>query len=135
MADASLQPVILVVDDAADVLKMVRAQLEQWGYRALTSDSGEDGLLLAAKHRPDLILLDMLLPKMRGREFCQRLQADPATAAIPAIFLTALAHDDYVRAGFDLGAEDYIVKPFEPSYLKERIRVCLLKRSKRAAGA
>ncbi|MBI3322847.1 MAG: response regulator, partial [Candidatus Omnitrophica bacterium] len=71
--------------------------------------------------------LDILMPKMKGREVCARLKADPATAGIPVIFLTALGLPDHIKAGLDLGAEDYIVKPFKAADLKERINVCLLR--------
>ena len=65
------------------------------------------------------------MPKMKGRDVCSRLKADPTTAKIPVIFLTALGLADHVKAGMDLGADDYIVKPFEPAELKERIAICL----------
>ena len=124
---------VLVIDDIAVLLKMMKKQLEHWGYRALTAESGEDGLALARTAQPDLILLDILMPKMKGREVCARLKADPTTQAIPVIFLSSLGLADYVKAGLDLGAEDYLIKPFKPTDLRERIRVCLL-RHPRSAG-
>ena len=116
---------ILMVDDTTDLLLVVSRRLESWGYEALTAESGEEGLRIAQEQRPDLILLDIMMPKMKGREVCARLKADPRTRHIPVIFLTALGLADHVKAGMDLGAEDYIVKPFEPAELKERIIVCL----------
>ena len=127
------RPLILIVDDAPEMLKMLPVQLEQWGYRALTAQTGEHGLELAKTHHPQLALVDILMPRMKGREFCLALQQDSGTAGIPVIFLTALDHDDNVRAGFELGAEDYVTKPFDPAYLRERIRVCLLKHSRKPA--
>ena len=116
---------ILLVDDEESVRKIVGRRLEIDGYRVLTADSGEEGLKIAQEQLPDLVLLDIMMPKMKGRDVCARLKADPKTAHIPVIFLTALGLADHIKAGMDLGAEDYIVKPFEPTELKERIKVCL----------
>ena len=120
---------ILMVDDSKDILQVVSQRLKSWGYDVVTANSGEEGLRLAGEFVPDLILLDIMMPKMKGRDVCARLKADPKTKAIPVIFLTALGLADHVKAGLDLGAEDYIVKPFEPEELRDRIRVCLLRRS------
>jgi DNA-binding response OmpR family regulator len=116
---------ILVVDDTKDVLMVVSRRLQSWGYEALTADSGEEGLRVAEEQVPDLILLDIMMPRLKGREVCARLKANPKTQKIPVIFLTALGLADHVKAGMDLGAEDYIVKPFEPAELKDRIAICL----------
>lgn len=116
---------ILLVDDTTDILLVVSRRLQSWGYVALTADSGEEGLKLADEHVPDLILLDIMMPKMKGRDVCAKLKANPKTAHIPVIFLTALGLADHIKAGMDLGADDYIVKPFEPADLKKRIAVVL----------
>ena len=116
---------ILIVDDTKDILLLVSRRLQSWGYEAMTTDSGEDGLRIAEEQVPDLILLDIMMPKLKGREVCARLKANPKTQKIPVIFLTALGLADHVKAGMDLGADDYIVKPFEPAELKDRIAVCL----------
>jgi DNA-binding response OmpR family regulator len=118
---------ILVIDDMPAILKVLRRQLEHWGYRALTAESGEEGLALAEAHQPDLILLDILMPKMKGREVCTQLKASEKTKDVPIIFLSALGLSDHVRAGLDIGAEDYVIKPFKPDYLRERIKICLLR--------
>ena len=125
MADGGMKQKILIVDDTPDILLVVAKRLESWGYQALTAESGEEGLRIAQEQIPDLVLLDIMMPRMKGREVCVRLKADPKTQHIPVIFLTALGLADHVKAGMDLGAEDYIVKPFEPAELKERITVCL----------
>jgi DNA-binding response OmpR family regulator len=125
MSDDAKPKRILVVDDTKDILLVVSRRLQSWGYEPLTADSGEEGLRLAEAHQPDLVLLDIMMPKMKGRDVCARLKANPATAHIPVIFLTALGLADHIKAGMDLGAEDYIVKPFEPAELKERISICL----------
>ena len=114
---------ILLVDDTEDILLVVSRRLQSWGYEALTASSGEEGLRLAEEHVPDLILLDIMMPKMKGRDVCARLKADPKTAKIPVIFLTALGLADHIKAGMDLGAEDYLVKPFEAAELMKRIAV------------
>ena len=116
---------ILIVDDTKDILLVVSRRLESWGYEPLTAESGEDGLRLAEEHVPSLVLLDIMMPKMKGRDVCARLKSNPKTQHIPVIFLTALGLADHIKAGLDLGADDYIVKPFEPAQLKERIAICL----------
>ena len=116
---------ILLVDDTTDILLVVSRRLQSWGYEALTAESGEEGLKVAEEHIPDLILLDIMMPKMKGRDVCARLKANPKTQHIPVIFLTALGLADHIKAGMDLGADDYIVKPFEPADLKKRIAVVL----------
>ena len=116
---------ILLVDDEASIRKTVGRRLEREGYRVLTAESGEEGLRMAAEHLPDLILLDIMMPKMKGRDACAKLKADPKTAHIPVIFLTALGLADHIKAGMDLGADDYILKPFEADELKERLAICL----------
>ena len=125
---------ILVVDDTKDILLVITRRLESWGYKVLTTDSGEEGLRLAEAHRPDLVLLDIMMPKMKGRDVCARLRANPDTQEIPVIFLTALGLADHVKGGMDLGAEDYIVKPFEPAELKERLAVCFERVKQRKAA-
>ena len=116
---------ILLIDDEANLLKMVGRRLQREGYAVLTAGSGEEGLAVAERELPDLILLDIMMPKMKGRDVCARLKAAPATRHIPVIFLTALGLADHIRAGMVLGADDYIVKPFEAAELKERIAICL----------
>ena len=120
---------ILIIDDTEDILVVVSRRLQSWGYETLTAPSGEEGLLLAEQQLPDLILLDIMMPKMKGRDVCVRLKSNPKTQHIPVIFLTALGLADHIKAGMDVGAEDYIVKPFEPAELQERIAVCLLRHS------
>jgi len=123
--DGETRKCILIVDDTKDILLVVARRLQSWGYEALTAESGEEGLRLAEEHVPDLVLLDIMMPKMKGRDVCARLKANPKTQHIPVIFLTALGLADHIKAGMDLGADDYIVKPFEPAELKERITICL----------
>ena len=120
---------VLVVDDTKNLLTVLARRLKSWGYEPLTAETGEEGLRIAQEQQPALILLDIMMPKMKGRQVCARLKADPRTARIPVIFLTALGLADHVKAGMDLGADDYIVKPFEPEELRERIAVCLARQA------
>ncbi len=124
---------ILIIDDTKDVLAVISRRLKTWDFEALTASSGEEGLLIAEQQMPDLVLLDIMMPKMKGRDVCKRLKTNPKTQKIPVIFLTALGLADHIKAGLDVGAEDYIVKPFDPAELKERISVCLLRHSKDAS--
>jgi len=116
---------ILIVDDTKDILLVVSRRLQSWGYEPLTASSGEEGLRIAEEAVPDLILLDIMMPKMKGREMCARLKANPKTQHIPVIFLTALGLADHIKAGMDLGAADYLVKPFAPEELRKRVTVVL----------
>ena len=121
---------VLIVDDTQDIRYVVSKRLASWGYEPLEAENGEDALRMAESLLPDLILLDTMMPKMKGREVCARLKANPKTQSIPVIFLTALGLADHITAGMNLGADDYIVKPFEPDQLKERIKVCLARHGK-----
>ena len=127
MASADGRATILLVDDDPNIRKILSRQLEHWGYRVVTAASGEEGVIRARTDAPALILLDTMMPKMKGREACAALKADPKTQGIPVIFLTALGLADHIQAGMELGAEDYVVKPFRPDDLRERIKVCLLR--------
>ena len=124
---------ILLVDDTKDIVFVVSRRLKSWGYEPLTATSGEEALRIAHDAIPDLILLDIMMPTMKGREVCARLKADPRTASIPVIFLTALGLPDHIKAGLDTGAMDYITKPFEPEELRERIAIALA-RDRHAPG-
>ncbi len=121
------QRTILLVDDEPSILKTIAQRLKHEGYLVVTADSGEECLRLAEEHLPDLILLDIMMPKMKGRDACTRLKANPNTQHIPVIFLTALGLADHIKAGLDLGAEDYIIKPFDPDDLRTRVKLCLLR--------
>ena len=129
MSYEGTQQKILVIDDDKVLLQMVSIHLEHWGYRPFTASNGEEGLRLADQEQPALILLDVLMPSMKGREVCAHLKENPKTQKIPVIFLTAMKMPEHIKAGLDHGAEDYIVKPWESEELKERIGVCLMRHS------
>ena len=106
-------PQILVVEDDSDLRKILRAILMREGYSVLTAGDGEEGLEVVEAHHPDLILLDVMMPKMDGRELCRRLKANVRTSQIPIIMLTAMSETNDRIGGLDLGANDYVTKPYE----------------------
>ncbi len=116
---------ILVVEDDEDILELLRYNLAKEGYRVTAITSGEDGLPLARSTTPDLILLDLMLPGIDGLEVCRRLKMDPKTRQVPIIMLTAKGEETDIVTGLELGAEDYITKPFSPRVLLARIRTAL----------
>ena len=113
-------PVILAVDDESTNLQLLR-QILQDRHSLLFAKDGPRALELAAKEQPDLILLDVMMPDMTGYEVCRRLKADPATAGIPVIFVTALTDSTDEVDGFEAGAVDYITKPVSPAVVKARV--------------
>ena len=116
---------VLVVDDEQDILDLVRFRLEHDGYRVLTASDGQTGLALAQAERPDLCILDVMLPKLSGLEVLAHLREDPSTAAVRVILLTARGQDADVDRGFELGAHDYVTKPFSPKELRRRVHAQL----------
>jgi PAS domain S-box-containing protein len=118
-------PVILVVDDDANNLAIVSEYLKERDYTILIAEDGASGLARAAYARPDLILLDVLMPGMDGYETCRRLKADPATREIPVIFMTALAEIEHKVKGFEAGAVDYVTKPLHREEVMARVGVHL----------
>ena len=127
-APGSAQPTILVVEDEVPLLTLLRYNLEKQGFRVDEAADGEEALLRVAESRPDLVLLDWMLPALSGIEVCRRLRRRPATRDLPIIMVTARTEDqDAVRA-LDTGADDYISKPFAMDGLMARIRA-LLRRS------
>ena len=115
-------PQILVVEDDSDLRKILRAILMREGYSVLTAGDGEEGLEVVEAHHPDLILLDVMMPKMDGRELCRRLKANVRTSQIPIIMLTAMSETNDRIGGLDLGANDYVTKPYEQHELLMRVR-------------
>lgn len=116
---------ILVVDDDEDILELVRHKLDRDGYRVIVVRSGEEALTRAKQERPDLVLLDLMLPGLDGMAVCRILRNHPATFHIPIVMVTGKGEDADIVTGLALGAEDYIVKPFSPRVLMARIRAVL----------
>jgi len=116
---------VLIIEDEPDIAELVQYNLEREGYRVQVAREGETGLREAVRHKPDLVLLDIMLPGMDGLEVCRRLRDDPATASIPVVMLTARAEETDVVVGLELGADDYVPKPFSPRELVARVRAVL----------
>lgn len=116
---------ILVVEDEEDILDLVSFNLTQAGYRVLSARDGLRGLDLARSEQPDLIVLDLMLPGMAGKEVCRSLRAKESTSKIPVVMLTALAGETDRVVGFEIGADDYLTKPFSPRELVLRVGAVL----------
>ena len=116
---------ILVIEDDFDILNLVDWHLRSEGFSVRTAQDGVKGLEAAMEHLPDLIILDLMLPKMDGLEICKALQRDPKTGKIPVVMLTAKGEEVDRIVGLELGADDYIVKPFSPRELILRVRAIL----------
>ena len=114
-------PTVLVVDDDPVIQKLLQVNFEMEGYDVVVAGDGEEGLALAREERPDLVLLDVMMPKMNGLDVAIALRADQLTEAIPIIMLSAKAQASDVQAGLDLGVDDYVTKPFDPLELLERV--------------
>jgi two-component system alkaline phosphatase synthesis response regulator PhoP len=120
---------ILVIEDEEDIAELIRYNLEREGYRVTHADSGERGIEIVRRQHPDLLLLDLTLPGVDGLEVCKRVKADAATAKTPIIMVTARGEEADVVTGLELGAEDYLTKPFSPRVLVARVRAVLRRRS------
>lgn len=118
---------ILILEDDENVRVPLEDLLSAEGFNVLTAPDGKQGLAIAKKEDPDLIVSDIMMPEMNGHEVFEALQADPLTAIIPFIFLTAKTDPSDIREGLGLGADDYITKPFEPEDLVQSIRTRLEK--------
>ena len=116
---------ILIVEDDRDIAEMVEYNLKEEGYETLSAFNGEDGVRLAKKESPDLIILDIMLPIIDGFEVCRILKKEQKTADIPVVILSAKSMETDKVVGLELGADDYITKPFSPRELIARIRAIL----------
>jgi len=124
---------IVVVDDEEDLLELINYNLSKEGYRVTCLPTGEGAMRIIKSQQPDLVLLDLLLPGVDGLELCRIIKSDPETRHVPVVMLTAKAEDADVVTGLELGADDYITKPFSPRILLARIRAVLRRRPKEAA--
>jgi DNA-binding response OmpR family regulator len=114
-------PVVVAADDDMDILSLVAFRLERSGYQVLTARDGEEALALASECSPDLVLLDVSMPKLTGLEVTRRLRELPATASTPILLLTARASESDREAGREAGATAYLTKPFSPQDLSARV--------------
>ncbi|MGA6828084.1 response regulator transcription factor [Nitrospira sp. NS4] len=113
---------ILIVEDEKDILQLVKLYLDKEGYRTVTASTGSEGLKQVRAEKPDLVVLDLMLPEIDGLEVCKRLRSAPETAMLPIIMLTAKAEESDTIIGLELGADDYVTKPFSPKTLVARVK-------------
>ncbi len=116
---------IVVAEDNPQIARLVTFKLEREGFEPVWARDGEEALALIREHRPDLVVMDVMMPMMDGFEVLQALKMDECCRSIPVIMLTARAQEQDVLQGFGLGAEDYMVKPFRPAELVARIQKIL----------
>jgi len=123
---------ILIVDDEEDILELIAFNLTRDGFRTETAMTGETALEMARRGKPDLVLLDLMLPGIDGLDVCRLLKSDSSTAGIPVIMLTAKGEDADIVTGLELGADDYVTKPFSPRVLLARIKAVLRRGAREA---
>ena len=126
MSDHAL---ILVADDEPDVAELIRGRLQRRGYRTVLAADGLEALNTALARRPDLVILDLLMPKLTGLEVCRMLKVSPLTQHVPILMLTALATTEDKVRGLASGADDYVTKPFEVAELLARVDMLLRRRN------
>ncbi|MCD6379348.1 response regulator [bacterium] len=119
---------VLVVDDEENITQILEFSIAAEGYEVVTASNGEEAIEKARKEQPNLIILDIMMPKVDGYEACRVIKSNPLTKKIPVILLTAKGREIDKRLGFEVGADDYIVKPFSPSKLIEKINEYLYTR-------
>jgi two-component system, OmpR family, phosphate regulon response regulator PhoB len=120
-----MKPSVLVVEDEGALVTLLRYNLEREGYRVLEAQDGEEALLVAAEEKPDLVLLDWMLPQLSGIEVCRRLRGRKETRNVPIIMLTARGEETDRIRGLDTGADDYLTKPFSMTELMARLRAVM----------
>jgi DNA-binding response OmpR family regulator len=130
-----MAPSVLVIDDKADLVRLLEYNFSKAGYQVLTAASGEKGLATAQKEAPDVVLLDVLMPGLDGWEVCRRLRQDLSTSSLPVIMLTAKAAEEDRVLGLELGADDYVTKPFGVRELLLRVKSLLGRSAVRSSSA
>lgn len=113
---------VLIIEDERDILQLIKLYLEKEGFRTVAAATGAEGLRQVKHEKPDLVILDLMLPEMNGLEVCKRLRSVPETTMLPIIMLTAKADESDTIIGLELGADDYVAKPFSPKTLVARIK-------------
>ncbi|MGI8778385.1 MAG: response regulator transcription factor [Acidimicrobiales bacterium] len=121
---------VLVIDDDPVILELLRINFEIEGFEVISACDGQEGLRRAGTDHPDVILSDIMMPRLDGLELLARLRGDPATAEVPVVLLSAKAQRAEVDRGLALGADDYVTKPFDPLELLDRVNAALDKRRK-----
>ncbi len=121
---------IVIAEDEPDIRELIAFTLRFAGHEVVTGANGEEGYELVRRERPDLAMFDVRMPKMTGYEACQKIKADPDVAHTPVVFLSAKGQELEIQQGLDAGAEEYLLKPFAPDQLTERISAILKKYGK-----
>ncbi|MCC7130225.1 MAG: two-component system response regulator [Anaerolineae bacterium UTCFX2] len=116
---------ILIAEDERDIRELISFTLKFAGHEVIATSNGEEALQAARNEMPDLILLDVRMPRLSGYEACEIIKADPRTRQIPVVFLSAKGQESEVKTGLDAGADEYILKPFSPDQLTARIKAIL----------
>jgi two-component system phosphate regulon response regulator PhoB len=120
---------ILAIDDEEDILELVRYNLSREGFQVICASTGEEALKIAQDEGPELIVLDLMLPGIDGLEVMKRLKAAPPTQSIPVVMLTAKGEEADIVTGLELGADDYVTKPFSPRILSARVKAVLRRKT------
>ena len=118
---------ILIAEDERDIRDLVAFTLRFAGYEVFTATNGEEAIELAPQVKPDLVLMDVRMPRMTGYEACRALKANPDLKDIPVVFLSAKGQESEIQQGLESGAEDYLLKPFAPDQLTNRVKAILVK--------
>lgn len=121
---------IVIAEDEPDIRELIAFTLRFAGHEVITGANGLEGFELAKLHKPDLVMLDVRMPKMTGYEACESIKADPETAHIPVVFLSAKGQESEIEQGLSVGAEQYLLKPFAPDQLAVQVREVLAKYGK-----
>lgn len=121
---------ILIAEDERDIRDLIIFTLRFAGHEVVAATNGEEAYALASKEGPDLILMDVRMPRMTGYEACERIKSEETTRHIPVVFLSAKGQEAEVNAGMEAGAEEYILKPFSPDQLTEKVKSILARFSK-----
>lgn len=125
---------VLVVEDESDIAHLIQFHLEREGFPTVVANSGRVGLDMVERERPRLVVLDIMLPDLDGLEVCRRMKRDPNTRNIPIVMVTARGEESDVVVGLELGAEDYITKPFSPRVMVARVKAVLRRRETDVSG-
>jgi len=120
-------PKILIAEDEPDIRDLVAFTLRFAGYEVIAANNGEEAVQMASREYPDLILLDVRMPRMTGYDACRAIKANPELKDIPVVFLSAKGQESEIQTGLEAGAEEYLLKPFAPDQLTDRVRAILAK--------
>ena len=121
---------IVIAEDEPDIRELIAFTLRFAGHEVIAGSNGEEGYELTKKEHPDLSMFDVRMPKMTGYDACKKIKADPEIAHIPVIFLSAKGQENEIEQGMEAGADEYLLKPFAPDQLAERIKIILAKYGK-----